>query len=118
MSDGRKLCFHCGTDVTDAPRVKDARGRYFCRPCAEAMAARSHAAAGGAHLETIGAVTPETLFPPGDAEACGKLLRWLATDDEARQERSALVQAYQRKHFSLDVHVDRLVEIYKQLLTR
>ncbi len=48
MRDTHKLCFHCGTDVTDAPRVKDPRGRYFCRPCAEAMAARSHAAAGGA----------------------------------------------------------------------
>jgi len=74
MSDGRKLCFHCGTDVTDAPRVKDARGRYFCRPCAEAMAARSHAAAGGAvpaegsFLPAEPKASPEVRAAPAPAE--------------------------------------------------
>ncbi|MGE0877293.1 MAG: glycosyltransferase family 4 protein [Acidimicrobiia bacterium] len=85
---------------------------------AEAMAAGLPviAAGGGAHLETVGAVTPETLFPPGDVEACAKLLRWLATDEAARAERSTLVRSYQQEHFSLDAHVAKLVEIYHEVL--
>ncbi|MDX2147709.1 MAG: hypothetical protein SFZ23_09325 [Planctomycetota bacterium] len=29
-----KLCTSCGVDVTQAPRVKDSEGRYFCKACA------------------------------------------------------------------------------------
>jgi hypothetical protein len=29
-----KVCGSCGADVTSAPRVKDAKGNYFCRECA------------------------------------------------------------------------------------
>src|SRR5262245_37233781 len=29
-----KICTFCGEDVSDKPRVKDARGRYYCKPCA------------------------------------------------------------------------------------
>lgn len=32
MAEG-KLCTVCGMDVAKRPRVKDARGRYFCEPC-------------------------------------------------------------------------------------
>ncbi len=65
MGQARKLCFHCGSDVTDAPRVKDARGRYFCRPCAEAMATRAHAA-GGAPAPAQGSFLPVDASPSVD----------------------------------------------------
>jgi hypothetical protein len=29
----RKLCSRCGRDVSNAPRLKDASGEYFCQPC-------------------------------------------------------------------------------------
>lgn len=32
--ESTKLCGLCGADVTSKPRVKDAKGRYFCRECA------------------------------------------------------------------------------------
>lgn len=38
MSDGpappTKVCLQCGKDVAGAPRVKDAKGNYYCRECA------------------------------------------------------------------------------------
>lgn len=34
-----KICGICGTDCSGKPRVKDARGRYFCRGCAASKAA-------------------------------------------------------------------------------
>jgi glycosyltransferase involved in cell wall biosynthesis/GT2 family glycosyltransferase len=82
---------------------------------AEAMAAGLPvvAAAGGGHLETIGAAAPELLFPPGDVDACGCLLRDLAHDLARRRRLGAEVRAFQQAALSLDAHVDRLVEIYR-----
>lgn len=34
-----KMCVVCGRDVADKPRVKDAAGRYMCKPCAEKQTA-------------------------------------------------------------------------------
>lgn len=44
-----KTCVVCGADCSNKPRVKDRRGRYFCRPCYEAAvkkqkARKAHAA--------------------------------------------------------------------------
>lgn len=40
MGDGRahddsgsKHCVICGVDCTDKPRLRDASGRYYCKPC-------------------------------------------------------------------------------------
>jgi hypothetical protein len=33
-TEATKTCAACGADVTSSPRVKDAKGRYFCRACA------------------------------------------------------------------------------------
>jgi len=37
VSDGSqaKICVFCGKDCAGIPRVRDARGRYACRPCVE-----------------------------------------------------------------------------------
>jgi predicted nucleic acid-binding Zn ribbon protein len=34
-----KVCVVCGMNVADKPRVKDAAGRYMCKPCAEKQTA-------------------------------------------------------------------------------
>jgi hypothetical protein len=44
-----KTCVMCGADCSNKPRVKDRRGRYFCRPCYAAAvkkqkARKAHAA--------------------------------------------------------------------------
>lgn len=48
MDEGVKACVRCGTDVTHAPRTRDAQGRYLCQPCVEALKAKRGAKAGAA----------------------------------------------------------------------
>lgn len=38
---GVKACAGCGADVSNAPRLKDAQGRYFCKACAAKMQAKA-----------------------------------------------------------------------------
>ncbi|MEZ6242959.1 MAG: hypothetical protein R3B57_07945 [Phycisphaerales bacterium] len=40
----QRICRICGQDCSDRPRVKDAKGRYYCRACAESVAARKKTA--------------------------------------------------------------------------
>jgi len=40
-----KICALCGADCSDRPRVKDPRGRYFCKGCYQRSIARQRAAA-------------------------------------------------------------------------
>jgi hypothetical protein len=45
-----KICVVCGCDCSTRPRVKDPRGRYYCKPCYDLKSARlvsGDAAAGG-----------------------------------------------------------------------
>ncbi|MGE3107053.1 MAG: hypothetical protein AB7G11_07960 [Phycisphaerales bacterium] len=35
-----KICQLCGTDCSAIPRLKDGKGGYFCKPCAEKAAAK------------------------------------------------------------------------------
>lgn len=74
------------------------------------------AAAGGAHLETVGACSTEWLFPPGDAAACADRLRRLAADDAERTSYGAGLQAVQRRHFELARHVERLAALYREVV--
>lgn len=48
-----KLCGICGEDCSDRPRVKDRRGRYFCKSCAMAKAA-----AGKGQGKAVAAASP------------------------------------------------------------
>jgi glycosyltransferase involved in cell wall biosynthesis len=73
------------------------------------------AAAGGGHLETVGAVTPQTMFPPGDASAAAELLRQLAGNDRLRQGLGEQLVRYQRAELSLGRHVDQLMMLYRSL---
>ncbi|MGI8759167.1 MAG: glycosyltransferase family 4 protein [Acidimicrobiales bacterium] len=80
----------------------------------EAMAAALPvvASGSGAHLETVGACSARWLFPAGDHEACAQRLRELALAPATRQAYGDALQAFQRRHFDLGDHVDRLVELY------
>jgi glycosyltransferase involved in cell wall biosynthesis len=75
------------------------------------------AAAGGAHLETVGAVAPQSLFPPGDHGAAGDLLRAMAGDADRRRREGAALQAHQRVEMNVDHHVDRLLDVYEQVMS-
>jgi glycosyltransferase involved in cell wall biosynthesis len=84
----------------------------------EAMAAGVPvvAAAGGAHLETVGTCTTDYLFLPGDVAACADRLDALVGDPGARVAYGRALQEHQRAHFDLEDHVDRLLEIYRQVV--
>jgi len=58
----QKCCIICGADCTGKPRVKDPRGRYFCRPCYDA---RSPAHAEAAR-SPVGSTEPLDAVLPAD----------------------------------------------------
>jgi glycosyltransferase involved in cell wall biosynthesis len=85
----------------------------------EAMAAATPVvvAAGGAHLETAGAVTDPAVFPPGDAEACGRELRRLADDPDERDALGRRLRARYEAEYTIERHVDRLERLYDEVLS-
>lgn len=85
----------------------------------EAMAAATPTvvAAGGAHLETAGAVEEAAVFPPGDAEACGRELRRLADDPDGRDALGRRLQARYEAEYTIERHVDRLERLYDEVLS-
>jgi hypothetical protein len=66
-TEATKACAACGADVTAAPRVKDAKGRYFCRECA----AKKQAALAKKVSGTAGAAAPAAA---GDPDIMSKLV--------------------------------------------
>lgn len=66
-TEATKTCASCGADVTAAPRVKDAKGRYFCRECAAKMQA--------ALAKKVGGTAAAAPVPAGgDADIMSKLV--------------------------------------------
>jgi len=110
----------------DLPHLREQVGVFlatapaepFCLSVAEAMAAGLPvvAAAGGGHLETVGASCPELLYPPGDVDACATLLRRLADDEHARRALGGRLRDHQRTALTLNGHVDQLVDVYRRVL--
>jgi len=74
------------------------------------------AAAGGGHLETIGAVPDAPMFEPGNARAAAQALRRLALDQTFRTEQSDKVRAHQSRWLTVKRHVNRLEAVYERVV--
>jgi glycosyltransferase involved in cell wall biosynthesis len=84
----------------------------------EAMAAGIPvlAAAGGAHLETVGLGLRPLLFEPGDArQLAGRLTCFAVEQEMDRRERSDAMRELQRGRFSQANHVRVLRSFYSTL---
>lgn len=97
--------------------MASAHAEPFGLAVVEAMAAGLPvvAADGGAHRETIGAVTSETMFPVGDADRAAEIIRNLADDPVKRGELSARVRRGYLESFTVVAHVDRLEALYRRI---
>ncbi len=71
------------------------------------------AAAGGAHLETVG--SEGLLFPPGDVDAAGARLAALEGGVERRREVGGRMRERQQALFTVAGHVRRLEEVYREV---
>lgn len=74
------------------------------------------AAAGGAHLETVGAATPGMVFPAGDAAAAALLLCRLTTDEPHRDEIGRRQRAFATAELGLEKHIDCLEGLYRDVV--
>jgi glycosyltransferase involved in cell wall biosynthesis len=72
------------------------------------------AARAGGHLETL--ADDGLLFPPGDPAAAAQELVRLAQDASLRRTTGAALRRRQQRLFSLPRHVDRLEEVYRQVI--
>ena len=83
----------------------------------EAMAAGLPvvAADGGAHRETIGPASPDTLFAPGDEVAAARLLDGLAADPARRAALGGAGRARFEAEYTVERHVDRLEALYERV---
>jgi len=73
------------------------------------------AAAGGGHLETV--ADAGVLFPPGDVGAAAAALTELAGSRQRRVEVGRALRRRQQELYSLDHHVDRLEEVYREVVS-
>ncbi|WP_139977450.1 glycosyltransferase family 4 protein [Nocardioides litoris] len=107
----------------DMPRVLAAAGILFAPTphegfglvVAEAMAAGVPVVASGSagHLDNLGRVAPEWLYPAGDLDAAGRLLADLAaTSPLAREALGDRLRSWVRDNLSVDAHVAGLTGIY------
>ncbi len=71
------------------------------------------AAAGGAHLETVG--QDGLLFPPGDPQAAATALVRLGGDPPLRRAVGEALRRRQQDRFTLIGHVDRLEALYREV---
>lgn len=86
----------------------------------EAMAAGTPvvASAGGGHLETVGAIEPELLFPPGDAFAAARVMDSLIDDDARRRAAGVRLRDLQRTSFTMASQVAGTLALYRKVLDR
>ncbi len=97
-----------------APRPDEAYGLSVL----EAMACGLPVVAtrAGGHLETLGLLDSPALFPPGDVEAAGTLLRRLAEDSGERHRLAVAQRQLQRSRFTLEAQQRATDEVYRGVL--
>lgn len=93
-----------------APAQREPLGLSVLEAMSRAVPVIASRASG--HLETVGSLAAARLFPVGDAEAAGALLRESAHDPEGRREYGLALRRVQRERFDQERHVDTLEEIY------
>lgn len=113
-SDVDALLQRAGLAITPTPR--EGLGIFVLE--AMSVATPVVAAAGGGHLETVGAIRPDLLFPPGDAAAAARLIDELAADPARRAEAGSALQELQRSDFTIDRQADATRALYERLLAR
>jgi glycosyltransferase involved in cell wall biosynthesis len=110
--------------VTDTDRLLDESAVLLAPASAEpfglsVVEAMAHgvpvvAADGGAHVETVG--EDGMLFAPGDADAAARALVALSDDLDLRRRVGGRLRDRQQGSFSLPRHVERLEDIYRQVI--
>jgi hypothetical protein len=66
-----KICVKCGTDCSNKPRTKDPQGRYTCKACFDALAAKAAAAKAAPKPKPA---DPIPIAEPDDAAVMARLL--------------------------------------------
>lgn len=70
----------------------------------------------GGHHETVGAVQGAALFPPGNAEAAGRLLAALARNPAERDAYGARLQTFQRANLTPSRQAEETLALYRRIL--
>lgn len=112
VDDPRRALAEAGIVLATAP------AEPFGLSVVEAMAEGSPviAAHGGAHRETLSG--DGIFFPAGDAEAAAAALRELVSDAAARDRLGSALRERHAAAFTVAAHVDRLEQLYEQVLSR
>lgn len=76
------------------------------------------ATASGGHLESVGQVSSDFLYSPGDAAQAGGLLRTLADDRAARHGYGQALQAAQQERFTPERQYAETQKVYDDVVTR
>lgn len=103
-----------GSRILLAPGINEACGLSILE--AMAMGLPVVVSAVGGHLETAGSLPGAALFPRADARAAAAELARLASDDDAQRTYGQSLLALHRERFTLEWHVDRLMELYAQVV--
>lgn len=96
-----------------APRPDEAYGLSVVEAMATGLPVV--AAAGGGHLETVGAVADAALFAPSETTAAGDVLAALASDATRRVAYGARLRDLQRQMFTLEAQQQATDAVYRSV---
>lgn len=97
-----------------APTPREGLGIFVLEAMAQATPVV--ASAGGGHLETVGAATPDLLFPPGDAAAAAGVIDDLIADAGLRAASGTALRDLQRASFTIEMQVAGTRAVYERVL--
>ena len=112
VANVRELMLSVGLLV--APCPAEAYGLSVVEAMASGLPAVASAA--GGHLETVGATTAQTLYPPGDVAAGARTLAGLAGDPTLRDRLGCALHDAQREKFTVERQLDLTSQVYRSVL--